>query len=79
LTQQPPLPLPPPTPPAIIHYLINPDGEFVTFFGKNTDADQLARQMLQHAEEWQKAHPDYHKGSRLVPPAKAAAAPAPAK
>jgi protein SCO1/2 len=30
---------------SIIHYLISPTGEFVTFFGKNTDAQQLARQV----------------------------------
>ncbi len=54
---------------SIIHYLINPAGEFVTFFGKNTTAEQLAAQIVQHAAEWQKGHPEYAKGKVLKVPA----------
>ncbi|KXZ42188.1 hypothetical protein GPECTOR_187g284 [Gonium pectorale] len=59
---------------SIIHYLIDPAGDFVTFFGKNTDAQQLATQVLQHLESWQKEHPDYHRGKALKPPLQTAAA-----
>ncbi|GIL93184.1 hypothetical protein Vretifemale_20581, partial [Volvox reticuliferus] len=55
---------------SIIHYLINPEGEFVTFFGKNSDAQQLAKQITNHLADWQKDHPDYHRGKVIaVPPA----------
>ncbi|PNH03651.1 Protein SCO1 1, mitochondrial [Tetrabaena socialis] len=59
---------------SIIHYLINPAGDFVTFFGKSTDAQQLATQVLQHIADWQKEHPKYHPGAVLKPPAAAPAA-----
>ncbi|KAG2487736.1 hypothetical protein HYH03_013734 [Edaphochlamys debaryana] len=54
---------------SIIHYLVDPDGEFVTFFGKNTDAQQLALQVLDHMAEWQRNHPTYNQGLLLKAPA----------
>ncbi|GLC39769.1 hypothetical protein PLESTF_000884500 [Pleodorina starrii] len=50
---------------SIIHYLINPEGEFVTFFGKNNDAPALAKQIITHLAAWQKEHPSYHRGKVL--------------
>lgn len=53
---------------SIIHYLIDPQGEFVTFFGKNNDAQQLATQVLQQLADYQKAHPEYQRGKVLKEP-----------
>ncbi|KAG2454361.1 hypothetical protein HYH02_001385 [Chlamydomonas schloesseri] len=64
---------------SIIHYLISPEGEFVTFFGKNADAPAIAKQISQHVADWQAEHPGYHKGrdlKALVAGAGAAAKPA---
>lgn len=47
---------------SIIHYLLNPDGDFVTFYGKSYTPDGLAINMLEHAANWQKDHPDYMAG-----------------
>ncbi|EFJ45772.1 hypothetical protein VOLCADRAFT_93834 [Volvox carteri f. nagariensis] len=51
---------------SIIHYLIDPEGEFVTFFGKNSDAQQISKQVIQHLANWQKEHPGYHRGKVLA-------------
>ena len=37
-------------------YLINPEGEFVTFYGKNFTAEQLAASIAEHIGSWQKQH-----------------------
>jgi protein SCO1 len=37
---------------SIITYLINPDGEFVTFYGKNTEADVMASNIEEHLKNW---------------------------
>ena len=37
---------------SIIMYLINPDGEFVTFYGKNFDAPMLAQSLQGHLASW---------------------------
>lgn len=48
---------------SIIHYLIDPDGEFVTFYGKNYSAEQMADSLCEHASNWKAAHPStYHPG-----------------
>ncbi|GBF88210.1 hypothetical protein Rsub_00922 [Raphidocelis subcapitata] len=39
---------------SIITYLIDPNGEFVTFYGKNFDAKGLAASIGQHIEDWRK-------------------------
>lgn len=41
---------------SIITYLINPDGDFVTFFGKNTDAEGAATLISNHITERKMAH-----------------------
>lgn len=37
---------------SIIMYLIDPAGEFVTFYGKNFTAQQLADSIMQHIRKW---------------------------
>lgn len=44
---------------SIIMYLIDPEGKFVTFYGKNFTAEQLAESMEQHVKTWQTRHPDF--------------------
>jgi protein SCO1 len=39
---------------SIIMYLIDPAGEFVTFYGKNFTAEQIARSVAQHIARWSK-------------------------
>jgi len=51
---------------SIIHYLINPDGDFVTFFNKNQTAEQIANSLLENAAAWQKDHPQYHRDKKLA-------------
>ena len=38
---------------SIIMYLVDPDGKFVTFYGKNFTAEQLAKSVSQHVRQWQ--------------------------
>ena len=37
---------------SIIMYLLNPDGEFVTFYGKNYTAEGLAESVKGHVKAW---------------------------
>ena len=37
---------------SIITYLINPEGDFVTFYGKNTEADVMASNIEGHLKNW---------------------------
>lgn len=53
---------------SIIHYLINPAGEFVTFYAKSFSAEQMAESIAGHLADWQQAHPEYHKGHTIVKP-----------
>lgn len=53
---------------SIIHYLINPEGEFVTFYSKAYTSEQLTESVLGHLADWQDTHPEYHKGKKLVKP-----------
>lgn len=39
---------------SIIMYLIDPQGAFVTFYGKNFTAEQLASSLSEHIRNWQK-------------------------
>ena len=41
---------------SIIMYLINPDGDFVTFYGKNFTAEQLSKSISEHIASWQNQH-----------------------
>ncbi len=46
---------------SIIHYLINPAGEFVTFYSKTFSAEQLADSVSDHVVEWKASHQEeYH-------------------
>ena len=38
---------------SIIMYLVDPDGKFVTFYGKNFTTEQLAKSVSQHVRQWQ--------------------------
>lgn len=59
---------------SIIHYLIGPDGEFITFYGKNFTAQQVTTALLEQMRDWQQAHPDWHPDKRVVVVAAPAAA-----
>lgn len=37
---------------SIITYLLNPDADFVTFYGKNFTAEQMAKSIIDHIKEW---------------------------
>jgi SCO1/SenC len=37
---------------SIIMYLVNPDGDFVQFFGKNVDAPGVAKAIQGHMASW---------------------------
>ncbi|KAL6758086.1 thioredoxin-like protein [Haematococcus lacustris] len=53
---------------SIIHYLIDPHGEFVTFYAKNYTAEQMMASICEHIAAWQQKHPEYHAGKKLVAP-----------
>lgn len=40
---------------SIIMYLLDPAGDFVTFYGKNVAAPQLAEQVGEHVQRWKGA------------------------
>lgn len=44
---------------SIIMYLLSPEAEFVTFYGKNFTAEQLADSMAEHVEKWKQERPEY--------------------
>lgn len=46
---------------SIITYLINPEGKFVTFYGKNFTADEMARNISDHVKRWKAEHPQWGK------------------
>lgn len=46
---------------SIITYLINPEGKFVTFFGKNFTAEEMSRNIAEHVKKWQAEHPGWGK------------------
>jgi protein SCO1/2 len=37
---------------SIISYLIDPNGDFVAFYGKNTEADDMAKMISEHVRSW---------------------------
>ena len=41
---------------SIITYLINPDGDFVTFYGKNTTEEEVTSSVLAHVREYRAAN-----------------------
>ena len=44
---------------SIITYLVDPTGAFVTFYGKNYSAEEMARSVAGHVQAWRQRHPDY--------------------
>ena len=46
-----------------MQYLLNPDGKFATFYGKNFTAEQLAEGICKQVTDWKAGHPEY-KGCR---------------
>eukprot|EP00887_Chlorella_sp_A99_P007715 scaffold20.g7715.t1 len=44
---------------SIITYLLDPEGKFVTFYGKNFTAEEMARSLGQHVRAWQTKHPGW--------------------
>jgi protein SCO1 len=43
---------------SIIMYLIDPAGDFVTFYGKNFTAEQLASSIWEKVVAWNASHPE---------------------
>ena len=37
---------------SIIHYLIDPEGDFVGFFGKNMDEKAISKSITEHIQKW---------------------------
>lgn len=54
---------------SIIHYLISPAGEFITFFSKSFTAEQMTAAMAEQMYTWQQSHPEYHRGKKFPAPA----------
>ncbi len=53
---------------SIIHYLIDPEGEFVTFYSKAYTAEQLTDSITDHMQKWQATHPGaYHPDKPITP------------
>lgn len=51
---------------SIIHYLVNPAGEFVTFYSKSNTAEQFAASVLEHVAQWKEGHEGtYHPGNEI--------------
>ena len=48
---------------SIITYLVDPEGSFVTFYGKNYSDAEMGASLAGHVEKWRKKHPDW-----MVPP-----------
>jgi protein SCO1 len=44
---------------SIIMYLMDPNGEFVTFYGKNYTMEQLSDSIAEHITKWRTEHPEY--------------------
>ena len=44
---------------SIISYLVDPEGNFVKFFGKNSTANDMAMEMKRFVDNWKYAHRNY--------------------
>jgi protein SCO1/2 len=44
---------------SIITYLLDPDGKFLTFYGRNYTAQEMADSLQGHVAAWRKAHPEW--------------------
>lgn len=45
---------------SIISYLVDPTGKFVTFYGKNFTAEEMAASLQGHVKAWRDSHPEYN-------------------
>jgi protein SCO1/2 len=46
---------------SIITYLLDPEGSFVTFYGKNYTDKEMADSLVKQVNAWKKGHPDWLK------------------
>lgn len=44
---------------SIITYLVDPEGKFVTFYGKNYTLQEMADSIMWHVRSWREQHPEY--------------------
>lgn len=49
-----------------MQYVIDPQGDFVSFFGKNATAADMASSVRATVGEYEKHHPDYRKGAGIA-------------
>jgi len=49
---------------SIISYMIDPNGNFLTFFGKNNTADDIADVIRKNIVAWRKANPNWRPGEK---------------
>lgn len=61
---------------SIIMYLLSPEGEFVTFYGKNFTVEQLSASIAENVAKWAADHPDYQLAPAAAAGKAAVAAPA---
>jgi len=47
---------------SIICYLLDPNGDFVTFFGRNNTADDIADVVRRNVREWRRSNPGWRPG-----------------
>lgn len=48
---------------SIITYLLDPEGNFVTFYGRNYTAEEIAANISKHLENWKVQHPEWQSNS----------------
>lgn len=48
---------------SIITYLLDPEGKFVTFYGRNYTSEEIAANISKHLEGWTAHHPEWQRGS----------------
>lgn len=42
-----------------MQYLLNPNGDFVTFYGKNFTADRMSKSIVDTVRNWARENPEY--------------------
>ena len=42
-----------------MQYLLNPEANFHTFYGKNFTAEEVADSIAGHIQQWSRTHKDY--------------------
>lgn len=42
-----------------VQYLTDPEGKFLTFYGKNFTAEQMIDSICDHINQWKASHPVY--------------------